>query len=842
MNTKHRLNDKVDKMTGEHNFPTQARVVIIGGGVMGAGLAYHLAEEGWSDVLLIEKASLTSGSTWHAAGQCPNFIADYNMAKIHDYGVNLYPKLEALTGQYVSWHGCGGIRFAYNPNEVDWFHRVAGVGKLIGYDCDIIDVAKIKTLLPYANVDGVLAGAWTHNDGHVDPAGVCNAMAKGARMKGVNIVTQNRVLAIKQRAGGEWQIDTERGSVTAEHVVNAAGCYARQVAQMAGTDIPMINMKHTYIVTDTVPEFLERDEEMPVIRDPYPSSYYRQEQKSALIGIYEMANSQECWTHNNGAPQWQSENELFDADMDNIMPYIERVMERVPMWSELGIKRIVCGAIPHTPDSNPFLGPAAGLSNFWHCNGASIGIAAGAGSGKYLAQWMIYGDAEINMAGVDPRRFSHYAPGNYARAKSHEDYEHMYKLHLPGEERPAGRKVRTTPLYDTLLEKGAVFTEINGWERAKWYSLDGRNEELGFRHNNTFAVVAAECRAVRERVGVMELSTFAKYDVKGGDAEALLNRISANKMPKRAGGITLTHYLAENGRLNGESTITKLADNHYYVLSGASSEDRDLDILKGGVEAGEDVNITNITEQWGVIVVAGVGARSVLAGLTDTDLSNANFAWLTGKEITLAGVKIRALRVNYLGELGWELHCLMADLLTVYNAVWQSGQPYNIANFGTYAMNSLRMEKAYKGWGAELTNEITMVEADLMRFFRADKSDFRGKQATLEVDTEHIALQLAYFEIDKGDNATGDSAKRDRSKRNSYVVGGEAVLVGGQAIGVTTSGGFGHTSGKSLGFAYVEPKYATPGCNFEVLLIDSRHQATVLDQPVWDPQNHRPRA
>ena len=811
----------------ETTVPSQAKVVIIGGGVMGAGLAYHLAQEGWTDCLLIEKGELTSGSTWHAAGQCPSFIADYNMAKIHDCGVNLYPKLEELTGQYVSWHGCGGIRFAYQPAEVEWFHRVAGVGKLIGFDCEIIDPAKIKQLIPYANIDGVLAGAWTINDGHVDPAGVCNAMAKGARQLGANIITNNRVIDINHRKSGDWEIVTEQGNVIAEHVVNAAGCYARQVSQMVGTDLPMINMKHTYLVTETVQEFMDRDDEMPVIRDPYPSSYYRQEQKSALIGIYEMANSEECWTHRGGWPEWDSQNELFDPDFDNITPYIERVMERVPMWGELGIKRVVCGAIPHTPDSNPFLGPAAGLRNFWHCNGASIGIAAGAGSGKYLAQWMVYGDAEINMAGVDPRRFSSYAPGDYTKAKSHEDYEHMYKLHLPGEERPAGRKMRTTPLYDVLESKGAVFTEVNGWERAKWYSLDGREEEIGFRHNNTFEVIADECRAVRERVGVMELSTFAKYDVVGTDAETLLNRISANKMPKREGAITLTHYLAENGRLNGESTITRLDEGHYYVLSGATSEERDFSILRDGLKAGEDVTITNITDDWGVIVLAGPESRKVLSALTDTDLSNEGFKWLTGRVIEVAGASVRALRVNYMGELGWELHCKMSDMVQVYQAVWDAGKQFDIANFGTYAMNSLRMEKAYKGWGAELTNEITMVEADLMRFFRKDKEDFVGKQATLQVDPDDIDLKLVYFEIEMGDND---------------VVGGEAVLDGGRAIGVTTSGGYGHYTGKSLGFAYVEPKYTDPGATFDVLLIENTRKAVVLADPVWDSSASRSRA
>jgi len=807
--------------------PGQARVVIVGGGNMGAGLLYHLAEEGWTDSLLIEKGELTSGSTWHAAGQCPNFVADYNVAKIHDYSINLYRKLEELTGQYVSWHGCGGIRFAQNSAEVEWFERVASVGKLIGYDCEIIDPAKIKQLVPYASIDGVIAGAWTMNDGHVDPAGVCNAMAKGAKNFGAKIVTNNRVLDIKQRNSGDWEVITEQGTVIAEHVVNAAGCYARQVSQMVGTDIPMINMKHTYIVTETVEAFLDAETEMPVIRDPYPSSYYRQEQKSALIGIYEMAKSEECWTHRGGWPEWDSVNELFDPDFDNLMPYIERVMERIPMWGELGIKRVVCGAIPHTPDSNPFVGPAAGVQNFWHMNGASIGIASGAGCGKYLAQWMIYGDAEINMAGLDPRRYSDFAPGSYTKEKSHEDYEHMYKLHLPGEERPGGRKMRITPIYDRLEAMGAVYAEANGWERPKWFSLDGREEDIGFRHNNTFEVVAEECRAVRERVGVLELSSFAKYDVIGSDAERLLNRLSANKMPVRAGGITLTHYLSEEGRLNGESTVTKLAPDHYYVLSGATSELRDLSILKQGIAEGEEVEVTNITNDFGVLVLAGPASRTVLRTLTDSSLENTDFKWLTGQEIQVAGATVRALRVNYVGELGWELHCRMEDMLTVYNAIWDAGQPHGIANFGTYALNSLRIEKAYKGWGAELTNEISPVEAEVGRFVNDSKENFIGKNALEKIKHAETEIQIVYLEVEPGDND---------------IVGGETVFIDDKPIGITTSGGYGHTTQKSLGFAYVETAYAKEGNQFAVELLGKMRQATVITDPVWDPQAERSRA
>jgi len=806
---------------------TQARVVVIGGGMMGAGLLYHLAEEGWSDCLLLEKGELTSGSTWHAAGQCPSFIADYNMAKIHDYGVKLYPKLEALTGQYVSWHGCGGIRFALTPQEVEWFHHVAGVAKLIGFEMEIIDPEKIKKINPFVTTGGVLAGALTFTDGHVDPAGVCNALAKGARDKGAKIERRTQVIDVKRRASGEWEVFTDQGNVVCEHVVNAAGCYAREVSRMAGTDVPITNMEHTYLVTEPVKEFIERDVEMPVMRDPYPSAYYRQEQKAGLIGLYETQDSAECWTHRGGWPEWDSENELFAGDLDRLAPYVERVMERMPIWQDCGIKRIVCGAIPHTPDNNPLLGPAAGLVNFWQCCGSAIGIAQGAGCGKYLAQWMVHGDSEINMAGLDPRRFGSYAPGAYTKAKSHQDYEHMYALYLPGEERPAGRGARKSALHDKLAAKGAVYTEANGWERPKWFSLDGRKEDLGFRHSNTFEVVAAECRAVRERVGVLDLSSFAKYEVTGPDAETLLSRICANRMPRRVGGIVLAHYLSPQGRINGESTITRLAEDCFYVLSGAAAQDRDLDILRKGVRKGERVEVADVTDDWGTLVLAGPKSRELLSKLTRADLNNAAFRWLTGKEIEVGGIGLRALRVNYVGELGWELHCPMDGLATLYDEVWSAGEDLGIADFGTYAVNSLRLEKAYKGWGAELTNEITPVEADLERFVVADKDDFVGKAAYLRVKQAGIATRIVYMEAEPGD---------------SDIHGGEPVFAEGRVVGVTTSGGYGHTTEKSLGFAYVEPAFAAHGTRLTVEILGTPRGATVLAEPVYDPGNARLRA
>ena len=804
----------------------QARIVIVGGGIMGVGLLYHLAEEGCTDVLLIEKGELTSGSTWHAAGQCPSLVGNYNLAKIHHHGNTLYPKLEELTGQYVSWHQSGGIRLARTQHDLDWFQYMRGIARNVGFRMEIIDPAEISRINPFMNTDGVLAGAWTMDDGHADPSGLTNAMARGATNMGATIIRHNRVTDIRPLPSGEWEVVTEKGIVVAESVVNAAGCFARQVAQMVGADLPIANMEHHYVVTGPVPEFLLRDEEFPVIRDPHASAYIRQEQKSGLVGIYEQVGMTEAWAPR-GFPNWDSDSELFPDDLDRLMPWLGHALERMPVLEEAGIKRIVNGAIAHSADGPPMLGPVAGLKNFWLCCGSSFGIAQGAGCGKYLAQWMLYGDSELNMTGLDPRRFGVYADESYMKAKGFQDYGMTYFTPIPGEELPAGRKCRTSPLYDRLVAQGGVHTQTFGWERPKWFSPDGREEEYSYRWNNTFDVVGDECLAVRERVGLLDLSGFAKYEVTGPDAESFLNRICANRMPGRTGGIVLAHILSEAGRIRAEMTVTRLADDCFYLLSAAAAELRDTDHLEQGRLKAEDVTIGNISDERGVLVLAGPKARDVLGPLTDASLDNATFPWLTGREITVAGIPLIALRVNYVGELGWELHPPMDQLEALYAALWQAGEPHGMANFGLYAVNSLRIEKAYRGWGAELTNEVTMLDAAMERFIKFDKEDFVGREATLRQRKLGLAMRLVYFEIDA---------------INSDVRGGEPVFDNDSCIGVTTSGGYGHCTQKSLGFAYVDPANAEPGSQFTVELLGESCQATVLKDAVYDPDNQRLRA
>ena len=806
---------------------SHARVVIIGGGMMGVGLLYHLVKEGWQDTVLCEKGELTSGSTWHAAGLIPNFIGSLNMAKVHEHGIALYKTLEEETGQATGWHGCGSIRLATSHEELDWFHYVQGVMRLINVEMHIVGPDEISKLHPLLNCDGVLAGAYTPNDGHTDPASTCSAMAVAARNNGAAIYRKTRVLDLHALPGREWRVETDQGDIVCEHVVNAAGCYGPEVGAMAGVNVPIVNMVHQFVVTENVPEIEALKHEIPVVRDPRASCYSRQEQQGLVFGPYETSGSRACFTE---GMDWGFDMELLEPEIERIAPWLELAMERIPCAVRSGLKRVINGPITHTPDGNFLLGPAAGIPNYWLCCGASIGITQGAGAGKYLAQWMMHGQTEINVREFDARRFGAYATGQYNMAKALDEYEHMYAVHFPGECRDAGRPAVTTPLYSKLRDKGAVYIESFGWERPKWFAAGAgeAGEQYSFRHtqSNWFAPVAAEVAAVRERAGVIDLSSFAKLEVRGSDAEVFLNRLCCNRVPQRDGGIVLGHMLTTLGGIECEMTITRLAPNHYYILSALVGRIHDYDWLVQHIEDGEDVEVADLSDDFGMLALAGPRAREVLAATADAALNNDAFPWLSARDITVAGVPVRALRVSYVGELGWELHHPMAQMETLYDALMEAGQAHGIADFGVYAVNAMRLEKGYKAWGAELTTEITPVEAGIEMFIKYDK-DFIGKDAVLQRKQEGIQTRLVYLALAPGDNDAG---------------GNEAVYDGERVIGVTTSGAYGHAVRQSIAFAYVEPQYAKPGTALSVGLLGEQRTATVQAAPLYDPGNEKLKA
>ncbi|MEO3415061.1 FAD-dependent oxidoreductase [Roseovarius sp. CAU 1744] len=814
----------------EKTFPSHARVVIVGGGVMGVGLAYHLAHEGWGpEVVLLEKAELTSGSTWHAAGQITHSTSSFGLGKCVDYNIGLYSGgLEKETGQAVTWHGCGSFRLAYTEDEMDWLRHTLSVGRSLGFNIELVGPERVAELHPFYNLDGVLGALYTPDDGHVDPTNVTMAMAAGARQKGARIIRNCRATNITQADNGEWVVESEKGTITCEHVVNAGGTYARQMGEWSGLQLPMTSMTHHYFVTEPVPEFENLDQELPVIRDDRKvSGYIRMEQKRGLIGIYEKENPNSVW--HDHCP-WEYENWLFDADYDRIMPWLEESLNRMPIFAELGIQREVHGAISHPPDGNPLIGPAPGVRNYWCCCGTQIGIGWGPGLTRELARWMVHGAADISMREYDPRRFGDYAKKDWQVIKAEEDYCLRHEIPFPHFNRLAGRPVKPSPLYDRLKDKGAVYEEVFGHERPRWFAKNGveQRDHYSFGRNVVHDMVALECKSVRQDVGIMDISAFTKIEVTGPGAAALLDRLVANRLPQKVGGIALTHVLNRRGRIELETTIVKLSDDSYYLVCAAFFEQRLLDHLNQHL-AGEDVQIILRSNDWAALALNGPKAREVLAQCTDADLSNAGFRWLTAQQITVAGHTLWAFRMSYAGELGWEFHIPRDSALAVYDALWAAGEAHGIADYGSFAMNAMRMEKMFKGAG-ELTNEVTLPEADVMRFARLDK-EYLGADKTREsaekAEAGTMPWVCAYLEIEPDGDHDGH--------------GGEAVLLNGEVVGSTASVAFGHTVGKILAFAYIKPRANVAGTEVEVVVAGAPRKARILDAPVYDPESLKPR-
>lgn len=814
----------------QKQFPTRAKVVIVGGGVMGCGLAYHLGHEGWGDqTVLLEKAELTSGSTWHAAGQITHSTSSYGLGRMVDYNIGLYAKgLEEETGQAVTWHGCGSFRLAYTEDEMDWLRHTLSVGRALGFNIELVDTAFIAEKHPFYNLDGVLGALYTPDDGHVDPSNVTMAMATGARQMGVQIFRHTRATNITQNDAGEWVVETEKGTIICEHVVNAGGTYARQMGEWSDLQLPMTSMTHHYFVTEDVPEFKALDKELPVIRDDkLVSGYIRMEQNKGLIGIYEKDNVNSVW--HDECP-WHYENWLFEADYDRVMPYLENALERMPIFAELGITREVHGAISHPPDGNPMVGPAPGVKNYWCCCGTQIGIGWGPGLTRELAKWMVHGAADISMRDYDPRRFGAYANKDWQVIKAHEDYKLRHEIPFPHFNRLDGRPIKPSPLYEILKEKGAVYEEVYGFERPRWFATGDveQRDHYSFRRNVVHDQVGAEVKAVRERVGIMDVTAFTKVEVSGPDAYALLDRLTANRMPQKTGAICLTHMLNRKGRIELETTIVRMADDRFYLVCAAFFEQRLLDHLNHN-RAAEDVNITARSAGWSALSLNGPKSRDVLAQCTNADLSNAGFRWLSAQQITVAGHDIWAFRMSYAGELGWEFHMPDEACVDVYTALWNAGEAHGIVNYGSFAMNSMRMEKAFPGAG-ELTNEVTLPEANVGRFFKLDKQYLglaETKASVAEIEAGNSRWVCAYLEIEPDGIEDGH--------------GGEAVKVDGEVIGATASVAYGHTVGKIMAFAYIKPHTNVPGTEVEVVIAGEPRKGRILGEAAYDPMSKLPR-
>ncbi len=803
---------------------SHARVVVIGGGVMGVSLIYHLTKRGWSDVVLVEKNELTAGSTWHAAGLCTHFAHNPTIMEMRAASVRLYRDvLPKETGLPTGFHPCGALRVTRSADRMDEFRQVRGLGQFVGYDFNVLTPAELKEIYPLCRTDGLLGAIHEPHDGHVDPTLATNALAAGARTHGAEIYRHNDVEAISRSTSGEWIVRTKNGDIRAHHVVNAAGTWCREIGAMIGVDLPVVPMLHQYLVTDHVPEVAERiaagAPELPIIRDPEESWYLRQERDGLIVGPYE--KNAPPWSVDGVPPEFGME--LLPPDLDRIEHIVVQAMERVPALANAGIKTVVNGPITFTPDASPLIGPAFGLKNAWLLTGSSMGVMEGGGAGAFLADWIVDGVPPRDALGIDSRRFGDYADRAYRLAKAVECFGMQFGIHYPFEERAAGRPCRVTPLYDRQADTGAVFGCAYGWERPNFFSVGDIDVETNptFGKPGWFDAVNQECRAVRDAVGIADLSGFSKFDVSGSDAADFLETLGANRPPRKIGRIGLTQALTPAGGVASEFTVAKLADDRFYLTSAAAAERHDEDLLRDRAAAFDHVHIANRTVEMGVLAIMGPRSRDVLASQTDADLGNAAFPWLSAAEISVAGVSARALRLSYVGELGWELHAKLADLPVVYDRLLAAGKEFDIRPFGVYAVNSMRMEKGYRAWGMDLTTERTPLEAGLSILVRTKGRDFIGRKALLERAERSDTWRMVLFELDP-----------DR-----LPFGVHAVFQGDEPVGIVTSGAFGHRTGKALALAYLTRKAGNG--EFSVDIVGTRITARILPQYPYDPENNR---
>ena len=809
---------------------THARVVIIGGGVVGVSTLYHLAKKGWTDCVLIERKELTSGSTWHAAGLLPLFNMSYSVGQIHKYSVQLYKQLEAETGQYAGFSNVSNIRLATHQDRMDEYMQYAGVARTIGVNVDVLTPDEVLELWPLAVKDGLIGAIRHPDDGYIQPADLTQALAKGARDNGAEIYRNTTVSAIRRTEAGEWSVTTDKGEIICEHIVSATGNFARRTGEMVGLEIPVIPVEHQYIVTEPHPAIQERQAkglpEMGVLRESDGSWYMREENGGLLLGPYEKG-APACYVD---GPDDDSEYELFQEDLERLMPHIESAIARVPAFAEVGVKKVYNGAIAYTPDGSPIVGPAWDLPNFWLNEGHSFGITAAGGAGWQLAEWMVEGEPTIDMNGVDPRRFGSYATKSFLKTKNEEAYANVFTVHYPDEEREAGRPLRTAPCYDRLKSMGAVFGQKFGWERANWFAPDGveAKDHWSFRRSGWFEHVGNEVKHVSEHCGLLDMSAFAKCRVQGPGAEAFLERLVANKLPKTPGRIILAHALAPRGGVHSEFTIMKERDASYYIVSAGAAQRLDHDWIKKHMPDDGSVQFTDLTNSMGVLVLAGPKSRDLLSKLTQTDLSNDSFKWLTAKKIDVGLAPSIAARVNFVGELGWELHHPIEYQNHIFDALFEAGKEFELKPFGIRAMDAMRLEKSYRMVGTEMSIEYAALESGLDRFVNLQKPDFIGRAGLVAWQEQGFSNSFVTLKV--------------KDTTDADAIGGNPIFVGDELVGRATSGGYGFRLDASLALAMVRPDLAEIGTQLEIDILGQRYPAEIIPESPFDPDNQRLRS
>ena len=801
---------------------THAQAVVIGGGVIGCSILYHLAKLGWTDSVLLERDELNSGSTWHAAANIHGLHDNTNITRIQNYTMDLYNALEAETGQSCGVFQPGSLYLAQTEAREHQLRLQAAKAKYYGLQFHEVTRDEAERLHPLVNYDGIRCIMFEPSGGNVDPSGVTNAYATGARQMGAEILRFTPVTGTEQQPDGSWIVRTPKGDIRTEWVVNAAGLWGREVGKLAGLDLPLQPTEHQYFVTETIPQIAGMDKRLPSVADRDGEYYLRQEGQGLLVGAYE--RDLKFWAED-GTPQ-DFGHDLFDGDLDRIEDNIMRAIDRVPVVGEAGIKRIINGPMIWSPDSNVLFGPVPELRNYFCCNGIIPGFSQSGGMGLMAAEWITRGESSYDMFAWDVARFGDWADAAFTKARVGDQYAHRFSIHFPNEEREAGRPVRTRPVYEMQKDLGGVFGLNYGWEHPAWFAdTPGTKDTNGFTRQNWWGPVGDECRMLRDHAGIIDISNFAKYSVRGAGASDWLDAIFANKMPRAVGRSCLTPLIGVNGGIAGDFTVTKLGEEDFLII-GSGAAERYHQRFFNAVERPETVAFESQTQAMCGFNVAGPKSRDLLARLTNADLSTEAFPFMRSARITLAGIDLVALRVSFTGDLGWELHCRTEDQVALYTALLDAGRELGAGPVGSRALMSLRIEKGYGSWSREYSPEYWPQEVGFERLCKLDK-DFLNKDAYVALKDNPAREMLSIIEV--------------LDVTDADATGGEPIfLPDGTPVGRVTSGTYGYTVEKSLALGFL--KGVEPGAEVDVMILGKPHRGIVLAEPPFDPAGARLRA
>ena len=806
----------------ESDMKKHAQVVVIGGGVVGVSVLYHLTKAGWKDVLLIERAELTSGSTWHAAGGMHTVNGDPNVAKLQQYTISLYQEIEKISGQSCGVHVTGGIMLAGTQDRLDWLKMTKARGRYLGMELEILSPDEAAKMFPLMDKNHFAGAMFDPIEGHVDPYGVTHAYAKAAEIGGAEIVRRTRVTDLQARADGSWDVITEQGNVHAEHVVNAGGLWAREVGRMVGLELPILAMEHQYLLTEDMPQLAGQKEQIHCI-DFEGELYLRQERGGMLIGTYERAGVP--WSERE--TPWDFGQDLLPNDLDRIAPSLEVCFEHFPALGEAGIRKVINGPFTFAPDGNPLIGPVKGLKNFWVACGVMAGFSQGGGVGLALAHWMVDGDPGADVWGMDVARYGDWATLRYTNAKVRENYSRRFRIRFPNEELDAARPLRTTAVYDRLRSENAVFGEYCGLEYPLWFAPQGESakENVSFRRSNAHAHVAAECKAVREAVGLLDISIYGKFEITGPAVDDWLSRVMTNHLPA-VGRIGLTPMLNERGKLIGDFTMCRLAPNHVFLIGTYAAEVYYLRWFERHLPT-SGVTVRPCATEYVGLSVAGPRSRSLLQSLVRDDLSNAAFPFMSFRRMDVGMVPALLGRISFTGDLGYEIWITSDYQRALYDLLVAAGQTHGMKLVGARALNCMRLEKSFGSWAREYRPIYGPYEAGLERFIDLHKGDFIGRAAAVQAKDRDDGVRLLAFRVAADDaDASGD----------------EPIWHDGQVVGAVTSGGYGPSAQASIALGYVPAALAAADSGFEIEIVGTRRAATPLKAPAFDPQGLRMRS